>query len=75
MRDHRKRRKTSGPVGGGVNPVGYCKFHRVGLTAKQMRNHECLQRHCGNFVKNKEHAFWANRQRIKEKKNERRGRS
>ena len=53
-------------------PVGWCRHnrHRGKLSAKQMKNHECLKKQCPFFTKNENHPYWAEREHLKQKKKE-----
>ncbi|MBP3328242.1 MAG: hypothetical protein J6L91_04980 [Clostridia bacterium] len=48
--------------------VGYCKLHKVSLTATTLRRHECLRKQCNALSKNEEHSYWVQRARLKEKR-------
>lgn len=50
------------------NTAGYCKKHRCALTVKQIRCRECLNKQCWYFVKNEEHAWWKQREIMKQKR-------
>lgn len=44
--------------------VGYCHYHKYGLTVRQMKLHGCLQKHgawCKRFEPNLEHQWWVER--------------
>lgn len=49
------------------NIVGYCRLHKVHLTATQVKQKECLSKGC-HALKKWEHKFWSHRERIKEVK-------
>lgn len=38
--------------------VGYCAFHKVALTTKTLRGHECLKKQCDALQRYEEHDFW-----------------
>lgn len=50
------------------NVVGYCRYHRCGMTVKQMRCKNCLQKQCRHLVKNEEHQYWRQRELVKQKR-------
>lgn len=50
------------------NCCGYCKFHKVNVTVKQMRAKECLQKECRHLVKNETHSYWKQREVMKAKR-------
>ena len=50
------------------NCCGYCKYHHANVTVKQMRAKNCLQKECRHLVKNESHAYWKQREVIKQKK-------
>ena len=50
---------------------GFCKHHNCHLTVKQLRQHQCLQKQCYYLVKNEDHAWWAQRERTKQKRKNR----
>lgn len=49
----------------------YCRLHSKYLTVKQVRQHECLKKECWHLQKNEEHEWWAQRERAKQKRKER----
>lgn len=53
------------------NCAGYCRRHQCGLTAKQIRGKNCLGKNCWYLQKNEEHEWWAQRERTKEKRKNR----
>ncbi len=53
------------------NCCAYCKLHQCGITVKQMRKKECLNKQCYHLVKNEEHQIWSQRARTKERRKER----
>ena len=50
------------------NCCAYCKLHNCGMTVKQMKTKECLNKQCYHLVRNKDHQIWKQRERIKEKR-------
>jgi hypothetical protein len=56
------------------NVAGYCKHHRCGMTVKQIKCKNCLQKQCWYFVKNEQHAWWKQREDTKQKRKERKQR-
>ena len=56
------------------NVAGYCKHHRCGMTVKQIKRKNCLQKQCWYFIKNEQHEWWTQRSHIKQKRQERRER-
>ncbi len=48
------------------NAVGYCWCHRVALTAKNLKEHECLKKQCNALTRYETHPYWAERERIKQ---------
>lgn len=52
------------------NCAGYCHLHGAGLTVKQIRNKDCLAKNCWHLEK-KEHEWWNQRERTKEKRKNR----
>lgn len=50
------------------NCCGYCKYHHANMTVKQMRAKNCLQKECRHLVKNESHAYWKQREVVKQKK-------
>lgn len=53
------------------NVVAYCKYHKCGMTVKQMKAKKCLQKQCHHFVKNEAHDYWRQRDQIKQHRKER----
>ena len=53
------------------NVAAYCQLHRCGITVKQMRCKNCLQKECRHLVKNEEHQYWRQREVIKQKRKNR----
>ena len=50
------------------NVVGYCKFHKCGITVKQMKCKECLRKECWYLEKNEDHPYWRQREAMKNKR-------
>ena len=50
------------------NIVGYCCYHKCGITTKQLKKKECLKKNCNYLKKNECHQLWAQRERAKAKK-------
>ena len=44
---------------------GYCYLHKCHLTAKTLKQHECLKKQCDCLKKHEEHPYWEERERIK----------
>ena len=53
------------------NVAAYCRYHNCGITVKQMRCKNCLQKECRHLVKNEEHQYWRQRELIKQKRKQR----
>ena len=51
------------------NPAGYCYYHKTGLSVKQIKRKQCIQKQCNRFKK-LDHDWWAYRKYIKEKRKE-----
>lgn len=47
---------------------GFCKRHHCYLTVKQLRQHDCLAKGCWHLEKNEQHEWWAQRERMKQKR-------
>lgn len=45
-------------LGGSSNPVGYCHYHRMTLSTKQLKSKQCLEKNCNRLSKYEEHGFW-----------------
>ena len=56
------------------NCCAYCKLHHCSMTVKQMKSKECLQKQCWHMVKNEEHAYWKQRETMKQKRKDRKDR-
>ena len=52
------------------NCCAYCRLHHCAITVKQMKKKECLKKQCFHLRKNLDHPIWEQRERIKEKKRE-----
>ena len=48
--------------------VGYCKYHKCGLTTKTLKNHKCLCKQCNALEKYEEHDYWRQRECMKAKR-------
>ena len=48
------------------NIVAYCKYHRCGMTVKQMKCKNCLGKQCNHFIKNENHDYWRQKAQIKQ---------
>ena len=48
------------------NVAAYCKYHRCGVTVKQMKAKNCLQKQCWYLVKNEKHDYWRQRDVVKQ---------
>lgn len=53
------------------NCAGYCKRHNCGMTVRQIKSRNCLGKQCYYLVKNEDHAWWAQRERTKQKRKNR----
>ena len=51
--------------------AGYCKRHNCGMTVRQIKSRNCLGKQCYYLVKNEDHAWWAQRERTKQKRKNR----
>lgn len=51
------------------NCCAYCKYHRCGVTVRQLRLKECLRKQCRHLQINAEHQYWQQREIKKEKRN------
>lgn len=47
------------------NICAYCKLHNCGVTVKQMKNKQCLQKQCYHLHKNEDHQIWKQREHTK----------
>lgn len=50
------------------NVAGYCRYHKCGLTPKQIKCKNCLGKQCYYLVKNTEHDWWRQRDLVKQKR-------
>ena len=48
------------------NCCAICNLHHRGLTAKQMRQRECLNKQCWHLEKMETHQYWKQREVIKQ---------
>ena len=48
------------------NVAAYCKHHNCGMTVKQIRCKNCLQKQCWHLERNYDHKWWAQRAEKKE---------
>lgn len=46
--------------------VGYCHYHKVALTVKTMKCHECLKKQCNALTRYETHDFWRQHEQKKE---------
>lgn len=53
------------------NPCGFCFYHKKLLTVKQLKAKRCLQKECGALYRYQTHPFWAQREKVKELRDER----
>ena len=53
------------------NVVAYCRYHKCGMTVKQMKCKNCLGKQCHYLIKNEQHDYWRQRAQIKQKRIER----
>ena len=53
------------------NVAAWCTYHKCGITVKQMRCKECLKKQCYYLKKNEQHEYWKQRERLKQKKKDR----
>ena len=56
------------------NIAGYCKHHHCGMTVKQIKCKNCLQKQCWYLIKNERHEWWMQRANVKQKRKERKER-
>lgn len=49
------------------SPCAYCKLHNCSLTVKQVRQKNCLGKGCWH-LKKYDHAWWKQREALKQKK-------
>lgn len=55
-------------LGGSTNPVGYCKYHRLTLSKKQLKSKDCLHKHCRWLIKYKDNPYWQTREKYETEK-------
>ena len=53
------------------NCCAYCKLHSCSLTVKQLKVKECLKKECWHLLKNEDHAYWRQREIMKQKRKDR----
>lgn len=53
------------------NVAAYCRLHQCGITVKQMKCKNCLQKQCWHLVKNETHQYWRQRELTKQKRRNR----
>ena len=53
---------------------GYCRHHHKYLTVKQVKQHNCLGKQCWHLQKYEQHDWWRQREVIKQKRKEKKGR-
>ena len=53
------------------NCCAYCHYHAASMTVKQMKAKECLKKQCRHLVKNTTHAYWRQRDIVKQKRKNR----
>lgn len=41
--------------------VGYCRYHKCGVTVEQLKKKKCLDKQCGALAKY-EHRYWKQRE-------------
>lgn len=65
-----KKRTIDGSYCACTKVIGYChcKLHKGCLTAKLMREHECVQKGCHYFEKHEDALFWQTKNKNKEEK-------
>ena len=56
------------------NIVAYCKYHKCGVTVKQMKTKNCLGKQCNYLVKNETHEYWHQRELTKQRRKNRKQR-
>ena len=72
-KDDRQYRTLHGQMTAESKIVGYCRLHKIHLTAPQVKEKECLRKDC-HALKKWDCAFWERRERnkqIKQMKKER----
>ena len=53
------------------NVAAYCKYHKCGMTVKQMKCKNCLGKQCHYLVKNENHDYWRQRAKTKQLRKDR----
>lgn len=48
-----------------IKAIGYCKKHKAHLTVNTMKQHGCLKKGCNHLKKHEENSYWAEREKIK----------
>ena len=48
------------------NVAAYCKYHKCGLTVKQIKVKNCLGKQCWYLQKNESHEWWKQREITKQ---------
>lgn len=56
------------------NIAAYCRYHKCGMTVKQIRCKNCLGKNCWYLVKNEEHSWWKQRETMRKKRQDRKKR-
>ena len=56
------------------NCCAFCHYHNCAITPHQMGAKKCLQKQCRDFEKNLKHPIWAHRDRMKQKKKQKKQR-
>ena len=56
------------------NCCAYCKLHKCAITVKQMKIKDCLQKQCWHLEKYEDHAYWKQREDMKQKRKSRKER-
>lgn len=56
------------------NVAAYCKYHAAGMTVRQIRCKDCLNKQCRHLIKNEDHNWWKQREAAKQKRKERKER-
>ena len=52
------------------NTLAYCHKHHCALTPQQLKQKQCLAKHC-NALQKHEHPYWEQREKSKQKRKER----
>lgn len=48
--------------------VAYCRKHKAGITAQQLKQKQCLAKQCRALKKYPEHPYWVEREQKKRRK-------